>query len=116
MASQSEDFITRTQGDILIARFKTESLVNAHDIDRIQTRLLAMVDAGSRKVVLDFKNVQFVSSAMLGMMIALSKKLAERHGKLVISHPEHLLELLKVSRTERLFTLADDPKQAIKLF
>jgi hypothetical protein len=34
----------------------------------------------------------------------------------VISHPEHLLELLKMSKTERLFTLAADPKAALDLF
>jgi anti-anti-sigma factor len=116
MPPVADDFISRTQGDVRIVRFKTESLVNAHDIVRIHARLSGLIEAGARKLVLDVKNVRYISSATLGMMIALSKELMAVRGKLVISHPEHLLELLKMSKTERLFTLAADPKAALDLF
>jgi len=116
MPPDADDFITRTQGDILIVRFKTEALINVHDIERIHSGISALIAGGVRKLILDFKNVLYTSSATLGVMIAINKELAAVNGKMVVSHPEHLMPLLKVSKTKKLFVLADDPKQAMELF
>ena len=48
-------------------------------------------------------------------MIAVNRKMQEVAGKLVLSHPEKIHELLRVSKTQKLFTLADDPKIAVEM-
>ena len=50
------------------------------------------------------------------MLIELGQKLGQNGGRLVLSHPEHILPLLKVAGVGHLFTIADDPTGASKLF
>ena len=83
---------------------------------RITEELKTMIANGTRKIILDFKHVEHCGSSALGMMIALHKIMVECRGKMVLSHPENIQELLTISHTSSLFTLADDPKVALKLF
>lgn len=115
MDREAAYFVVRHEGDVTIVRLKTANLTGIVDVNQISTELSAMVNGGCRKLVLDMKNVQFMGSAGLGMMLALTQSLRSRQGRLVISHPENIIELLKVSRTTRLFETAADPRAAVEL-
>jgi anti-anti-sigma regulatory factor len=65
--------------------------------------------------VFDFKYVRHASSAALGLLIALQKKMDTNGGKMILSHSENIRDLLHVSRTSSLFRLADDPKSAFAM-
>lgn len=108
-------FVVRQEGDITIVRLKTANLTGIVDVNQISTELSAMITGGCRKLILDMKNVQFMGSAGLGMMLALTQALKSCKGRLVISHPENILDLLKISRTAKLFETAADPRAAIEL-
>lgn len=108
-------FVVRNEGDVTIVRLKTANLTGIVDVNQISTELSAMVNGGCRKLVLDMKNVQFMGSAGLGMLLALTQSLRSQKGRLVLSHPESIMELLTVSRTTRLFETAANPRDAIEL-
>jgi anti-anti-sigma factor len=110
------DLVVRKHGDITIVRIKTENLSGVLDIERISRELNRLIDEGVMKLILDLKYTKFFSSAALGMLIELAQKLNRKTGRLVISHPEHILPLLKVTRIGNLFQIADDPTAAAKLF
>ncbi|HEV7297814.1 MAG TPA: STAS domain-containing protein [Tepidisphaeraceae bacterium] len=117
MSSEPEDLVVRQHEDITVVRIKLENLSGIMEIDRISRDLVRMVDDGGvTKLILDLKYTRFFSSSALGMLILLAQKLNAKGGKLVISHPEHILPLLKVTRMGNLFQIADDPKAASKLF
>src|SRR5437660_9787249 len=115
MNYENEDMLVREQDHVTMIRLKAPNLSSMHEVERISTVINRIVDEGAQRLVIDFKHVEHVGSATLGMMIALTKKMKERDGKMVISHPEHLEELLKVSHTAHLFQLAPDAKAAFKL-
>ncbi len=112
----ADDLVVRKHGDITIVRIKTENLSGVMDIERISRELHHMIDGGISKLILDLKYTKFFSSAALGMLIEIAQKLNLKHGRLVISHPEHILPLLKVTRIGNLFQIAEDPTAASKLF
>ena len=85
-------------------------------MQRIGDELKAMIDGGIRKLVVDFKHVEHCGSAGLGLLIALHRKMQGTGGRMVLSHPESIDELLKISNTSSLFTKAADPKVAAKMF
>lgn len=113
---EDNDLVVRTHGDITIARIKMENLSGVLDIERVTNELKRIVDGGVFKLVVDLKYTKFFSSAALGMLIEVAMKLNRIGGKLVISHPEHIAPLLKMTRTDQLFQVADDPTAAVKLF
>ncbi len=113
MDSQTNDYALLTKGDVFIVRLRLENLLNIIDVNRLGAQLDGIVDNGARKLVLDLKNTTFIGSAALGMLLALSQRLRSLDGRMILSHPEHIEPLLKVSRTERLFELAPDPRAAL---
>ena len=116
MSLEPEDLVVRKHEDITIVRIKTENLSGIIDIERISRELLKVVAGDVRKLILDLKYTKFFSSSALGMLIELAQTLNRKGGQLVISHPEHILPLLKITRLGHLFQIADDPKAASKLF
>lgn len=116
MPPEADDLVIRKHEDITIVRIKTENLSGVMDIERISRELHNIIDGGVRKLIIDLKYTKFFSSAALGMLIEIAQKLNMKQGRLVISHPEHILPLLKVTRIGNLFQIAADPTAASKLF
>jgi anti-anti-sigma factor len=109
------DLVIRTRGHATIVRLKLHNLTNVHDVNRVEQEIRSLIENGHRRLALDLKNVQYAGSAALGMLLALAQFMKSRGGKLVLSHPETIAELLRLSKTERLFTTAPDPKAALAL-
>jgi anti-anti-sigma regulatory factor len=115
MEYDTPDAMIRVQNHVTIVRIKSTSLTSMNDISRLITTLDNLVADGSLRLIIDFKLVKHVGSAALGMLIALQKKMKAANGRMVISHPEHMKDLLEVSQTVKLFELAADSKAAFKL-
>ena len=115
MDSNTADLVIRYRDKIIVVRVKSANLTNILDVGRMSRDLTALIEAGNIRMVLDLKNVRYVGSAALGMLLEVANHMRQAGGKLVLSHPEHIRELLRVSKTDRLFTLADTPKDAMAL-
>jgi anti-anti-sigma factor len=114
--STSDDYAVRTFDDVTVVRLKNQNLTSILDINQLNSELEALIDQGAHKLVLDLKNVRYVGSAALGMLLSLYQRAKAAGGRLILSHPEHIEELLRVSRTSRIFETAPDPKAAVAMF
>ena len=102
---------------------------NAADIDQTKTvteeniqevgdQLYSLVeDEGHKQLLLNFGNVQYLSSAALGKLINLKKKVNAAKGKLKLCciHPD-LLEVFKITRLDQVFEIYDEEQQALDKF
>jgi anti-anti-sigma factor len=113
---ENDHYFVRQFDDITIVRLKDESLTGSLETMQISDQLKQMVEEGTRKLVLDLKHVRFCGSAGLGMLIGLNKKLQAAGGQFVLSHTEHIDQLLEISWTAKLFRIAADPKEALGMF
>src|SRR5437868_4127970 len=72
-------------GDITVVNFVDKKILDEQNIQVIGEQLFSLVDElGRRKILLNFKNVEFLSSAALGKLITLNRKLQSTGGKLVL--------------------------------
>ena len=63
-------------GDITVVNFVDKKILDEQNIQVIGEQLFSLVDElGRRKILLNFKNVEFLSSAALGKLITLNRKL-----------------------------------------
>jgi anti-anti-sigma factor len=115
MDYETPDILVRVRDHVTVVRIRSVSLTGMTDIGRLSGALDHLVDEGARRLVVDFKLVQHVGSSALGMLIALQKRMKELGGRMVLSHPESLEELLRVSHTAKLFEVAADSKAAFTL-
>ena len=74
-----------------------------------------LANEGRFRVILDLKQVQFVDSSGLGALIHLHKTL-QPQGRLVLCHVDAKVgQLFKVTRLDRVFTLAATDDEAFRL-
>ena len=105
-------------GDITIVNFIDRKILDERNIQIIGEQLWNLVDEmGRRKVVLNFQNVEYFSSAASGKLITLNKKLFAAGGKLVMCgfHPE-ICEVFETNKLNRLFYITATEEQAMAFF
>ncbi len=113
---ETDDYKVRIWGDVTVVRLKHANLTGQLEVNRIGEEIKGMIEGGSRKLVIDFKHVKHCGSAALGLLIGLNKRMQTANGKMILSHPENIEELLRISRTGSLFKIASDPKAALLMF
>jgi anti-anti-sigma factor len=116
MEYETEDYKVRDFEGVTVVRLKNPNLTGLLEVTRIGEELKSLIDGGVRKLVIDFKHVQHCGSSGLGLLIALHRKIDGVGGKMIISHPERIEELLRISKTASYFTTAPDPKVAVEMF
>ncbi len=106
----------REEGDALIISFPGEGHLDEADATDIHNEIMSEIDArDAKKVVIDFGNVNFISSAFLGTLVAVNRTMQARDGALVIAsiRPE-IYQLLQVTNLHRFFAFSDDIQSALE--
>ena len=101
-----------------VVEFKTASLMDPMILEEIGQELYRLVDEeDKRRLILDFEKVQYLSSQAIGIVLTLNKKLAAlKNSKFVLCGVgPKLLELLKITRLDRILTVKPTQKEAVKV-
>jgi anti-sigma B factor antagonist len=104
--------------DVTVARFTDKKILDESNIQIIGNQLFNLVDEDHRqKIVLDFTNVEYLSSAALGKLITMDKKVKAAGGKLrLCSIRSDIKEVFKITRLDKLFTIVDNRDKAVEGF
>lgn len=88
--------------------------IDVYTAPQLRERLIALVDDGVRKVIVDLSRVEFLDSTGLGVLVGGLKRLRSVGGDLVLvcSH-ERLLKIFRITGLDRVFTLHDSVDEAV---
>jgi anti-sigma B factor antagonist len=114
----STHFTVQQVEKFTVVEFRTPSLMDPIILEEIGKELYRLVDEEDRrKLVLDFEKVQYLSSQAIGIVLTLNKKLtALKNSKFVLCGVgPKLLELLKITRLDRILTVKPTQKEAVKV-
>ena len=105
-------------GDITVVNFVDKKILDEQNIQMIGDDLFRLVDdLGRRKVLLNFRNVEFMSSAALGKLITLHRKLQAVQGKLVLCKiTKDILDVFKITKLDRILAIKNDEQEALQSF
>jgi anti-anti-sigma factor len=108
-------FRIKKSGALTVLIFETPNLLNGLDIESIETGLSAILDAGDRHILLDFKRVKHISSPALSMILRIHSKLAALpDGQLALCDLKpQLMEAIKITRLDRLMPLFPTRTEAL---
>jgi anti-sigma B factor antagonist len=82
--------------------------VDVYTAPQLRERLIAMVEAGDRRVVVDLGRVEFLDSTGLGVLVGALKRLRGVDGELsLVCAQERLLKIFRITGLDRVFTLYD---------
>jgi anti-sigma B factor antagonist len=104
---------SRTIGAIAVATVVREKFTD-HEAEIIRNEAAAAAEAARWKLALDMSNVTFLTSAGIGTLVSLHKSCAAGKGKLaVFGLSPQLLELLKLTKLDKLFLIRADEAAAV---
>jgi len=71
-------------GDVTVVNFVRQEILTSRNIQVTRAAIQSRGRARPAEVLLNFKNVEFLSSAALGKLITMNRKLQSAGGKLVL--------------------------------
>ena len=109
--------IRRTDGASVV-EFADRKILEEVSIQEIGDELGRLVESEPGiRLLLSFKNVDHLSSAALGVLITLNKKVKESSGSLKLSDiNKQIYEVFKITRLNRIFDIHDTAEDALSGF
>ncbi|MBN2561775.1 MAG: STAS domain-containing protein [Phycisphaerae bacterium] len=107
MAEQAARLKVREADGVSVIEFADRKILDELCIQEIQEELSELVASRSAgHLLLSFKNVEHLSSAALGMLITMQKRVEDQKGKMKLSdiNPQ-IYEVFKITRLNRMFDI-----------
>src|SRR5713101_7214094 len=105
-------------GDVTVVSFMDRKILDEQNIQVIGEQLFSLVDeAGRRKILLNFGNVEYLSSAALAKLITLNKKLQQAGGRLVLCNIDpQIYEVFEITKLNKFFKIMKEEQAALQAF
>jgi anti-sigma B factor antagonist len=103
---------------VTVAKFTDKKILDETNIQIIANQLFSLIDDDHRKkIVLDFATVEYLSSAALGKLITLDKKVKADKGELrLCTIRKDILEVFKITKLDKLFKIFETREKALAGF
>lgn len=101
-----------------VVAFTDDKILEDTDVRALRESIEAVIEqAGGLHLVLDFRHVRFLSSAVLGLLIRINKRVREQGGQLKLCniHPG-IYEVFKITRLTNVFEIYEDVNSATQSF
>lgn len=87
--------------------------LDAAQAPQFRQAVIALIEQGESRLVLDFSQVDFIDSSCLGVLVSLLKATGNR-GELVLSNlNSNIQSMFKLTRMDRVFTLFAQQQDAL---
>jgi anti-sigma B factor antagonist len=102
---------TESNGGYVIVFVKEERL-DAHNSGDLKTEMNRLFESGSINLIINLKEVRFIDSSGLGVLVSGFKNASTRHGSIKLSglqtQVKSMFELTRLHRVFDIFTTVDD--------
>ncbi|GAB6167252.1 hypothetical protein JCM19992_32520 [Thermostilla marina] len=105
-------------GDVTVVHFKDRKIIEDLSIQELAYELFRLVEQENRKkLLLNFANVDFLSSGMLGQLMSLEKKVKAHDGvlKLCCIQPA-IMEVFTITQLDAVFDIYPTEADALAAF
>jgi anti-sigma B factor antagonist len=105
-------------GDVTVVKFLDKKILDEASIQELGVELFGLVEHDNRKsILLNFSNVEFLSSAALGKLITLDRKVKTAKGRLKMCNirPE-IFEVFQITKLNKVFDIRKEEAEAIAAF
>jgi len=114
MSEDQSHLSVSSKDGICFVEFADRKILEEISINQIGEELATLVeDHRPVNLLLDFRNVEHLSSAALGMLITLNKRVSGQKGQLKLSgiNPQ-IFEVFKITRLHKIFEIYDSAAAA----
>jgi len=103
-------------GDVTVVNFMTSQVLDEMNVQQLGRELDDLLENEyANKMVINFSKVKFLSSAVLGKLISLNKKIAGMKGRIAFCGiNSDIMQVFKITRLDKLIPITDDEEDAVK--
>lgn len=115
-AASSGRFTTDLIGGVHVVSITQANIIDGREIEQLGDDIYHFVKTiDEPKIVLDMQNVKHLSSAALGMLIALNKVVGQRDGGICIANvTADIQKIFKLTKLNKVLKIYGDTDKAIK--
>jgi anti-sigma B factor antagonist len=101
--------------NITVVRFKDSKIIDPEAIQELGQELFELIEKGDRrKILLNFANVEFLSSAALGKLIAFERKTKQTGAELILTDiSAEIFPVFTITGLDKLFRILDREVDAL---
>ncbi len=97
-----------------VAVFKLEGRLDSNTSPALEERILRVIEDGTNRMVVDFTQLDYISSAGLRVLNLATKKLRHADGRLVIcSLQDYVREVFEIAGFDTFIPIAADLNEAL---
>ena len=83
----------------------------------VKQELLAAIDGGAQRIVVDLRDVSFIDSTILGVLLSAAKRLRSVEGEVaIVCTKPSIRTLFEVTLLDKVFCIYDEPPQSAALW
>jgi len=107
MASVESRLRVQTEDDITRIEFVDRNILDEGNIQQIGDEILQIIDSADRpKLLICFSNVEHLSSAALGTLITINKRIRDKGGQLRLTDIDpQIYEVFVITKLNKLFQI-----------
>jgi anti-sigma B factor antagonist len=108
-------FTVKKANDVTI--FEVEGTLIVGNRQELKQKVLEELEAGARKVLVDFEKTTYIDSSGLGVLVSLAKKIREGGGDLRLANlNDDLQTLFELTKLDTLFQISESRDRALESF
>lgn len=114
MSEPQQHITVNSRDGICFVEFADRKILEELTINEIGEQLSSLADEHKPvNLLLNFKNVEHLSSAALGMLITLQQKINQQSGQLKLSDIKpQIFEVFKITKLNKMFAIYDNAAAA----
>ena len=109
---------TEKKDDVLVIHIQENRISDEIQINELTAEILTLIDSGAdKKFLMNFKNVQFMGSAMIGKIVMVSKKCKKDHIDLRFCEvSDEIMEVFDLMKLTNVLQIYSAESEAIEGF
>jgi anti-sigma B factor antagonist len=109
------EIIEEIQDDINIYRLRGR--LDSNTSQRLEEKLFQAISDGSKRMIVDFKDIDYISSAGLRVILKAFKALQREDGRIILcSMKKFVRDIFKVTGIDSFVPIVDTLDDALKVF
>jgi len=107
MEPKESKIVVETGTDVTIVTLEDEQILDEQQIRRLERALLPVIrENGDKRLVLNFQNVRFMSSAFLGLLVKVHKRVLELDGSLQLYNLDpKIYKVFEITKLTQIFDI-----------
>ncbi len=118
MATRESRLLVRQDSEVTVVGFLDRNILEETSIQQIGEEIGKLVElTPGIKLLINFENVEHLSSAALGTLITINNKVRQRGGQLRLSNIDtQIYEVFVITKLNKLFQIHESVENAVKSY